>query len=219
MSNITTDLLRSNVSVLCVVCCTSSERSDPYARYKAQLSSYRRDSSSTMNDFNRTSQSASTTVVTTSVTATTTDVNVSSNVASRQLTPSPKIVTLSHVAVPTVTSTNVTSQQMSASRVVSSNVDTSLATPVVTLSSDNRQQLTLSAPNVSSRLSMQNDTLSDVGKTAGVVSTSVTERQSVPWRRAQQPSSVLNKDSKLGNTASMIRRSVPACFIYLITFL
>jgi len=200
--------------------------SDPYARYKAQLSAFRRDSpAAALNGgLGRTSNVTSGTTTTATSGLWTLSVNgTERQPTSGAVTPSiqtSRTPALSQTSAAGTTS-SVTSQQsssvtsggvvcspsISTSSVLGPAPSTSYSVPVTTSSS-----------NSAARLSAQNAVSSNIARRQLAFSTpDDVSRQQLPWRRDQQPSSVANDDSGLtqpGNTASTIRRSVLNFYLY-----
>jgi len=166
--------------------------SDPYARYKAQLASYRRDSPTKINGVSKTFLAASTPTTTVGTTysnqppVTSSTVAVrqpSSNITSpavstQQFTSSPQGVTSSSVLprppIPSVTSPSVTSQQtsISAPGVISSNADPKLSTPTATSSKSSPQPSAPSVPTIST----SSEAVAQLS-TQTTISTNIAQRQ------------------------------------------
>jgi len=195
---------------MCLLLTDSEGTSDPYARYKAQLSSYRRALPATVGGANKALQPPVTTPSSTPVTEfgtvygihRRTPVVTSANVISRQSTSNvvssasggvqqPHNVTVSDAASRqmssgVVASTNITSPPLSPS----SNVAPRLSTPSTTTLSDVRPQQSTAPVTTSSnnavRLSTQTTSSSDVvpsrpsSSTASVTSTTSTAQSPLP---------------------------------------
>ena len=213
--------------------------SDPYARYKAQLASYRRDYTP-LNGVSKTAVTSAGVPPTTASSIQRRTSTSASNVGVRQsssnVTPLPVTtqqsgqgVTMSRDAarqlISTMISSNVSSQQSSTSppAVVSSNVAPRLSTQSLMSTDVSTQKPTSSLPSTTSpstatRLSTPNTISSNIAQrllpfsTPSVTSTgATTQRQSVPWRKGQQASPEDSNVAKPDSTSSMNRRSVVTC--------